>query len=307
MSQNTALVFGGEPGRSNYANLRAGGGSACNDVAGADRNLAEMNWAANRTPYWQPALLDGKGNVVLVDYVSFYYKRRPASDPVVSDPSNSKYEGQAVKLPNGIKFIFGATPSDSNKPIDPGAALKITCNMNGGTQAQSDFPTAVQCVRTNAGAQLEIRMEAPSCWDGVNLDSPDHRSHVAYPSCGSWGYPRCDAQHPSVIPTYTYAAFYTLLSTDDGDIHLASDEMNDTKPRGWSFHVDYGPAAWDPIVLGMWTDNCIDKLLNCSGGDLGNGFRLKGAAQPIYYDNGNWTNLVDEPDTLGADAVMSFF
>jgi hypothetical protein len=25
----------------------------------------------------------------------------------------------------------------------------------------------------------------------------------------------------------------------------------------------------------MWTDNCINKLLNCSGGDLGNGKQLK--------------------------------
>jgi hypothetical protein len=28
----------------------------------------------------------------------------------------------------------------------------------------------------------------------------------------------------------------------------------------------------------MWTDNCINKMLNCSGGDLGNGMQLKGAA-----------------------------
>jgi hypothetical protein len=32
----------------------------------------------------------------------------------------------------------------------------------------------------------------------------------------------------------------------------------------------------------MWTDNCIDKMLNCSGGDLGNGKQLAGASQPAY-------------------------
>jgi hypothetical protein len=46
---------------------------------------------------------------------------------------------------------------------------------------------------------------------------------------------------------------------------------------GTTFHADYF-EAWDPAVKAMWTENCIDKLLNCSGGDLGNGRQLKGAA-----------------------------
>jgi hypothetical protein len=25
----------------------------------------------------------------------------------------------------------------------------------------------------------------------------------------------------------------------------------------------------------MWDDNCVNKMLNCSGGDLGNGKQLK--------------------------------
>jgi hypothetical protein len=132
-------------------------------------------------------------------------------------------------------------------------------------------------------------MDGPDCWDGVNLDSADHRSHLAYGSYGSWGYRKCDAQHPYVIPQYTYAASWTILPTDNGDIHFASDEMDNSKPRGWSFHVDYGPAAWDPTVLAAWTNNCIEKLLSCNSGNLGNGFGLKGAAEPIYYNASNNT------------------
>ena len=29
-------------------------------------------------------------------------------------------------------------------------------------------------------AELEMSLEFPDCWDGVSLDSDDHRSHVAY-------------------------------------------------------------------------------------------------------------------------------
>jgi hypothetical protein len=102
-----------------------------------------------------------------------------------------------------------------------------------------------------------------------------------------------------VVPTFTYAAFYTIMPTDDPTlIHFSSDEADTRRPQGWSFHVDYGPASWDPVVLKMWTDNCINKLLNCTGGDLGNGKQLKGASKPIYYSDGVWVAAWHNPKRL---------
>jgi hypothetical protein len=268
---------------SNYKNLRTGGGgSECNDVAGFDQNQAETNW--------QPALLDGKGNVIQVDFIVVYYKRLASTDPVVSDPANPQYLGKAVPLPNGIKFIFGADPMNSS--ASPSTPFTYHCT-NGAAgavyEANVAFAEAITCAKAHSDGTLEVRMDAPACWDGVNLDTADHRSHLAPASYGTWGYQKCDPQHPYVIPTYTYAAYYTILPTDTGDIHWASDEMDNSKPRGWSFHVDYGPAAWDPTVLAAWTNNCIDKLLSCNSGNLGNGYGLKGAAQPVYYNASNNT------------------
>lgn len=285
---------------SDYGTLRTGGGgSGCNDVAGADHNPAEANNAANRTPYWQPALLDGKGNVIVADYTSFYYKRRPASDPIVSDPSNPQYQGKAVELPNGLKFIFGAFPENSSVAPTPAAHFQCTNGAEGVVYpSDGTFAGAISCAKSHSDGTLEILMSAPDCWDGVNLDSADHRSHMSYGSYGSWGFLKCDAAHPYVIPTFTYAVFYTILPTDTGDIHFSSDEMDNTKPRGWSFHVDYGPAAWDPQVKAMWTNGCINRFLNCSGGDLGNGQQLKGAAEPIYLLNGVYTQSWRNPQRL---------
>jgi hypothetical protein len=287
---------------SNYGNLRvSGGGSGCNQVAEADdlnqpviANDPKLTYSANRTPYETPALLDGKGNVILPDFAEFYYKRRPATDPIVSDPANPQYQGKAVKLPNGIKFIFGADLR-THTP----AVFQYQC-VYGNVDSVLSFKDAIACVKANAsaGAQLWVRGNAPDCWDGVNLDSADHRSHVAYGSYGSWGYYKCDAAHPFVIPMFTLIQAYTILPSDDGDIHWSSDEMDLTQPRGWSIHADYGPAAWGPLVLAMWTDNCIDKKLNCSAGDLGNGFGLKGAGEPIYNINGVYTASWKNPVRL---------
>jgi len=42
----------------------------------------------------------------------------------------------------------------------------------------------------------------PTCWDGVNLDTPDHRSHLAYPVNGTYfdRTNKCPPSHPVQVP-----------------------------------------------------------------------------------------------------------
>jgi hypothetical protein len=58
--------------------------------------------------------------------------------------------------------------------------------------------------------------------------------------------------------------------------HLSSD-VTPGMPMmtpGSTFHADWF-GAWDDDVMRMWTDHCINRQLNCSGGDLGNGKQMK--------------------------------
>ena len=50
--------------------------------------------------------------------------------------------------------------------------------------------------------------------------------------------------------------------------------MRPDLPHGSTFHADFF-MAWDPTIKQMWHDNCINKMLNCSDGDLGNGKKMK--------------------------------
>jgi hypothetical protein len=43
---------------------------------------------------------------------------------------------------------------------------------------------------------------------------------------------------------------------------------------GTTYHADWF-GAWDNNVMAMWMDNCINKLLNCAAGNLGNGKQMK--------------------------------
>ncbi|KAI1111913.1 hypothetical protein F5Y14DRAFT_453511 [Nemania sp. NC0429] len=63
----------------------------------------------------------------------------------------------------------------------------------------------------------------PTCWDGKNTDSPDHMSHVAYPtssytdvSVGAYG--TCPASHPVKIPQVMYEVMWDTRIFNDKNI-----------------------------------------------------------------------------------------
>lgn len=270
ISYDDPIVYPGQPGKSHlhqffgndlanafsdYASLRTTGNSTCQSKL-------------NRSAYWMPAMLNDKGQVIRPDYVSIYYKRRPKNDPLCS-----KIGKACVDLPRGLRFIFGRNML--NMAQAPTGSAYFNCQGPGIQQGHYANLVLAQA-KCPVGGQLGAIISAPECWDGKNLDSADHRSHVAYSAYIGQSYPQCPTTHPYVIPTFTMGAWYSQGSVLE-PWHLSSDEMPDgtVMTPGSSFHADWF-GAWDDLVLAMWHANCIDKLLNCSSGDLGNGQQLKG-------------------------------
>jgi len=89
----------------------------------------------------------------------------------------------------------------------------------------------------------------PSCWDGKNLDSPDHMSHVAYTEDGEVDGV-CPLSHPVKIPTI--ALFFRIFDYDGG-WHTFSDGSG-------IFHADY-ISGWDEDFLQNVLDNCENESL----------------------------------------------
>lgn len=289
------IVYPGQPGKSHlhqffgntaananstYPSLRTTGESTCENIL-------------NRSAYWIPAMMNGKGKVVRPDYVTIYYKRRPASDP---ECLHMSLKG-CRNLPRGLRYIFGYNMTTNQ----PGSDFFFNCD--GPTATPGHYPDIVAAAKAcPVGNRIGVIIGGPECWDGQNLDSPDHRSHMAYPSYGWWGYEKCPDTHPYVIPAFTLGAWYTV----DADLdrsgnwdattttwRLASDAMPGMAPQrpGTTMHADWF-GAWDDSVISMWSANCVDKLLNCSGGDLGNGKQLR------MFDGFSWNanpRIVDPP------------
>jgi hypothetical protein len=254
---------------STYESLRTTGESTCNSPL-------------NRSAYWMPAMMNGKGQVVRPDYVSIYYKRFPRSSPEC-DPASAVAVGICRTLPRGLRMVFGfnmATGKYDNDRRWPAAAY-YTCD--GATARAGHYNTITEAAANCPSApnpdgsynKLGAVISAPECWDGKNLDSPDHRSHMSYAQLDATSKYRCPSTHPYLLPSFTMSVAYTVDANKDG-WHLSSDVMPGmpAMPAGSTFHADWF-GAWDDQIMQIWTEHCIDKLLNCSGADLGNGKQMK--------------------------------
>jgi hypothetical protein len=258
--------------------LRTSGGTTCGDSA----------TPFNRSAYWFPAMLDGAGHVVKPDFVSLYYKRNSASDPMCR-PLSSSYQslGQCVDLPNGIRYVFGYNMK-TGESFANGGAVFFSCWANDQGDPVASGATGrywnladLAAAGCPVGAQVVIAANSPNCWDGVSLDAADHRSHMAYatgPYYDGQLWRACTADHPFVIPNMELLIHFTV-DANLAKWHFSSDEMVPGAVNGSTFHVDYW-EAWSPTVKTMWTNGCINLHLSCGGAGLGNGQTIKGGDMP---------------------------
>lgn len=261
---------------STYRDLRTSGASSCGNEA-------------NRTNYWMPAMLNGKGQIVQPDYLLLYYKRRPLSDPKCQGfNDNVQAQGKCVPLPNGLRMIAGYNFDNPKKS----AGLHFNCTGGPDSGNKKDLESLQATCPVNK--QFIATVLFPDCWDGKNLDSPDHRSHMAYPSYGPRGWLKCPASHPYVIPRLEQKYVYSQAPGERYS-YVSDAAVPGVKP-GTTGHGDFF-EAWDPVAKQMWEDHCLNQHLNCSGGDLGNGLQIKGGDKPRY----GWKNpkrLVDLPASM---------
>jgi hypothetical protein len=115
-----------------------------------------------------------------------------------------------------------------------------------------------------AGAPLHMLLTFPDCWDGDNLDSDDHRSHVAYSSAGE-----CPPSHPVHVPQLTVSIAFPISGADH-DLRLASGSV-------YSAHGDF-LNAWDATGLEREVDGCIHRDVVC---DLASN---RGEEAPFFSD-----------------------
>jgi hypothetical protein len=213
----------------------------------------------NRTGYWVPAMYDTAANNAVLDAgpiedaLQVYYK--------------SGYKGahSAVvqQFPEGLRMVAGDTQTRPDETY-------WDCIRTPNAQDVIPHPTETytrwdgvvlpkerfQYIPDHCGPGdfVQLTVEFPQCWDGENLDSPDHRSHMAY---GTWQEldpldedGGCPASHPVVLMQITEHVRWMIPVQGTPKVpHHA-----DCVALGWSFNPYASQPFGDPSTWPTATD-----------------------------------------------------
>ncbi|MCJ1431025.1 hypothetical protein MMC27_000375 [Xylographa pallens] len=186
--------------------------------------------------YWVPTMYyaaqNGTFTSVPVSGGTVYYEQR------VTYPGKS-----LTAFPAGFRMTAGNPELRAyNQTVQQEAISHVCLNYNGGGPPQSaGFPTV------NCPDGVRSQVYFPSCWDGVNLDSADHQSHMAYPLGGHPDGGQCPDDHP--VPMISI--FYEFIFGTGGFEWYGSEQpfvfsMGDN--TGYGFHGDF-VNGWDVELL----------------------------------------------------------
>ena len=255
---------------STYASLRSSGESTCRNEA-------------NRSAYWVPAVIGRDRSdhevVIMPTYFNIYYKRRPKSDPYWAETGVTPME-----IPRGLRYVFGgptganASSDDQVKPTFKCVPIDKRPMPKAGRDQQAMERVLAVCNRP--GDQVFISISSPSCWNGKSLDSADHRSHMGKKirdKSTNWKSQCNPKTHPYEIARFTLTTVLTVKVGDRPQTWVPSSGMLASTSAGegvWdTWHADWF-GAWNDDIMARWHANCIDKLLSCSSGNLGDGQML---------------------------------
>ena len=214
-----------------------------------------------------PSLYDAYGE--RIEYVEplFYYK------------TGYHVPAKLIKAPpEGLRIIAGNAKSKSPQSLN---IARFRCESWETDREWFSSGDPLDHVNQLPACQeddlLEIRLTFPQCWDGKNLDSSDHKSHMAYPIEANpphTGTGRCPASHPIAIPEISYNfGIWVTEETGPSNLWRFSSDMGEEVPGGASLHGDW-MNGWNKTVMDKIVHNCLNKARECMVGLLGDGTRL---------------------------------
>ncbi|QEO15102.1 DUF1996 domain-containing protein [Agromyces intestinalis] len=232
------IVF---PGRAGASHLHTFVGNRSTDAFTTTESLLANTASTCTVPqdhssYWFPALYRGDTPIEPDIPMTIYYK------------SGIDDYTKVVPFPQGLRFVAG----DMMATVDsfrtaPGAVEGWECGDLSKSWEIPDY--------CDPGTELNIRYQAPSCWDGMHLTPEEsahmgHGAHMAYPVNG-----QCPMSHPVAVPMIEFKIAWPV-SGDLSDVHLASGSDQ-------SWHYDFF-NAWEPEVLERLVEHCINGGLQCN-------------------------------------------
>jgi Domain of unknown function (DUF1996) len=246
-SNDDPIVFPNQPGRSHNHTFF---GNRSTDAASTPASLrvgrTTCKPTADRAAYWVPTLFQD-GREVRPAKGQFYYNLR-GYDRMRAFPAGLRMVAgdQHARHPQPTRVVYWACGGGAGVRTAASTAVPERCPVLRATfkifreGCRPCRPVGERTARVQTF--LELHVNYPDCWDGVHLDSPDHRSHMAH----SRDYV-CPPSHPVKVPLIRLMIRYPL--TDGSGVTLASGGQ-------LTGHADF-VNAWDQRVLERLVDECF--------------------------------------------------
>ncbi len=150
---------------------------------------------------------------------------------------------KVTPMPDDLTMIMGDAKAVTNGDADARAAWTCTGFED---RATTEYPLCPQ------GSQLMRILDFPSCWDGKNLDSANHRDHVVFPrrngSCS-----RGTVAIPQLRMTLTY--------DQPAGRNFALDSFPDQRHNPATDHADFMAIMPEELLKQM--ADCINTGQTC--------------------------------------------
>jgi Domain of unknown function (DUF1996) len=243
-SMDDPIVYPRQPGRSHAHTFF---GNRSTDASSTRGSLLQAATTckprADKAAYWVPTLFQNRREVrpskAQLYYVVRGYDRMrafPAGLRIIAGDAHAT----DVQSRNVTYWTCGGRAAH----MRPMTRVPARCGevLGHGLMVGRDGKTRRVTWRTKTF--LELHVIFPDCWDGANLDSPDHHSHMAY----SRNY-RCPGSHPVKVPRLRMMVRYP--TNRGAGVELASGGQ-------LTAHADFY-NAWNQRFLERLVASCFNE------------------------------------------------